>query len=310
MNKREEYHKKCKERLKHYEEYIFIKDFELYKNKLRLKHSKCNYEYDVLPTNFIKGYKCPKCAGRVVDNEVVQEKLNVLHGEDIYILKSEYENSKKKLSIYHSLCENEFKSTYSNLQQGYGCPHCAPNKKKNLKEVKDYIEKFDYELISNSYSNSRTKMDILHEECGREFKMNWESFYSSGHRCPYCSDINNSKGTKEISEYLDNMKIPYEKEKKFDNLLSIKGNYLRVDFFLEEYNLCIEFDGEQHFIPFRYENGKEKFETLKENDQIKDNYFENHEKIDLIRVNYKDQKEGKLKEKIENCLGKSSTTIP
>lgn len=310
INKRyEKFHNDCKERLPHYEEYEFIIDFVKYRDKLKVKHLKCNHVYDVSPSNFIKGYKCPNCAGRVVNNNTVQNKLNEMHGKNVYILEDNYKNNKTKMRIYHSKCKSYFKANYSNLSLGHGCPNCIKNKKKSYNEIKDYIEKEEYSLISKNYKNSRSKLKIKHLDCGKEFLMNWESFYSSNHRCPFCSNVNNSKGTRKISKFLDENSIKYEKEKVFEDLLSPNKNNLRIDFFLEDYNLCIEYDGEQHFKPFNYKNGKEKFEKLKINDEIKNNYFDKHEKIDLIRINYKDFKNNLIEDKIRKYLEKRSTTI-
>ena len=61
---------------------------------------------------------------------------------------------------------------------------------------------------------------------------------------------------------------------------------LRYDFFLPEFNVLIEFDGEQHF---RYNSifykDKESFEEQQHRDLIKNNFAkENH--IVLIRIPY------------------------
>lgn len=63
--------------------------------------------------------------------------------------------------------------------------------------------------------------------------------------CPCQQTI--STGVKRISSILDSLEIVYEKEKKFDTCLSPKGNPLRFDFYLPDYNCLIEYDGQQHF---------------------------------------------------------------
>jgi very-short-patch-repair endonuclease len=61
-------------------------------------------------------------------------------------------------------------------------------------------------------------------------------------------------------------------EKRFNNCVSsLKANYrLAYDFFLEDYNMIIEFDGEQHFKP-RFNNHSFKQTII--NDNIKNNYI-------------------------------------
>ena len=58
---------------------------------------------------------------------------------------------------------------------------------------------------------------------------------------------------------------------------------LRFDFYLPDYNCCIEYDGEQHFKDTGWGN----FETAKKRDDFKTNYCQKHN-IKLIRISYKD----------------------
>ena len=70
-------------------------------------------------------------------------------------------------------------------------------------------------------------------------------------------------------------------------------NKLRFDFYLPEYNTCIEFDGLQHFKPIERFGGVEYFEDIKKKDKIKNEFcFDN--KIELIRISYKNL--GKVEE--------------
>ena len=69
---------------------------------------------------------------------------------------------------------------------------------------------------------------------------------------------------------------------------------LKFDLYLPEYNLCIEYDGEQHFEPVRFagcsiENATQAFENTKINDQIKNEYCKNNN-ISLLRIPYWDFK--------------------
>ena len=66
------------------------------------------------------------------------------------------------------------------------------------------------------------------------------------------------------------------------------------------YNLCIEYDGIQHFIPtsFKKESEEEKlknFEYVKKHDEIKNNYCKKNG-INLLRIRYDENVEEKLVE--------------
>ena len=57
--------------------------------------------------------------------------------------------------------------------------------------------------------------------------------------------------------------------------------------------MCIEFDGEQHFIPIDYFGGIENFKKIKIRDKIKNEYCKNNS-IHLIRIRYDENVEDLL----------------
>jgi hypothetical protein len=95
-----------------------------------------------------------------------------------------------------------------------------------------------------------------------------------------------SKGEKQILLYLTKYNINYIKEKSFNNCLSPKGNKLRFDFYLPDYNLLIEFDGQHHYKPVnKYNRAKRVHKQTVINDQIK-NQFVLDNNINLLRIPY------------------------
>ena len=81
------------------------------------------------------------------------------------------------------------------------------------------------------------------------------------------------------------MKINYIQQKTFDKCLRVKK--LMFDFFIPHLNLCIEFDGRQHFESIPYFGGKEAFIIRKESDIIKNNFCRDNN-INIIRISYED----------------------
>lgn len=97
-----------------------------------------------------------------------------------------------------------------------------------------------------------------------------------------------SRGERKISEILTELDIPYSYQHKFPDCKSPFSNLpLYFDFYLPDYNCCIEYDGEQHFCPIDYFGGVEKFEKTKLRDKVKTDYCDNHQ-IKLIRIPYLD----------------------
>ena len=97
-----------------------------------------------------------------------------------------------------------------------------------------------------------------------------------------------SSGEKKIKMILDKCDINYETEYSFSNCINPKTNKpLRFDFYLPEYNLLIEFDGEQHYKYTGGWNTKEAFRERVARDVIKNNFVINNN-ILLIRIPYWD----------------------
>lgn len=97
-----------------------------------------------------------------------------------------------------------------------------------------------------------------------------------------------SKGVIRIQQLLDTNKIDYIQEYKFKDCVSPKGNSLKFDFYLPDYNIAIEYDGEQHFFPITFggkESGEQRLKKSQEYDNIKDIYCKDNN-IKLIRISY------------------------
>jgi very-short-patch-repair endonuclease len=107
---------------------------------------------------------------------------------------------------------------------------------------------------------------------------------------------NMSHGEVLISNFLDENKIKYNYNKSLKDCIS--SSKLRFDFYLTEYNICIEFDGIQHFFPCEMFGGEEEFQKLKIRDSIKNEWCSVNG-IKLIRFKYNQKKD-----EIESLLRK------
>lgn len=106
-----------------------------------------------------------------------------------------------------------------------------------------------------------------------------------------------SAGEKKIRLFLRSHKIKFEKQKSFDHPINIDPNirkqydiadnlkYYRYDFFLKEYNILIEFDGDQHLgVVNKFHKSKDEYITRRIIDYIKTNILPPN--VSLIRINY------------------------
>lgn len=96
----------------------------------------------------------------------------------------------------------------------------------------------------------------------------------------------NSKGEVVIREILKQNNICFEEQKQYEDLKAPSGNYFKFDFYLPDYNCCIEYDGIQHFKIAGWQDEKGLLKTQKR-DAIKNQYCKDNN-IKLIRISYTD----------------------
>jgi len=245
-------------------------------------------EHGVFEQNLVNhsnGQKCPKCSyqNKFNTNEDFIKKAKEIYGNKYDYSLVEYKNSRTKVKI---ICPEHgvFLITPQNfLYNKTGCYKCSIEQK-TLSKI-DFINnanqihnnKYDYSLVE--YKNSRTKVKIICPEHGVFIQLpNLHIHKQTG--CPKC---NSSKNERLIERILIENNIFFETQKKFDNCKNKRE--LPFDFYLPDFNLCIEYDGEQHFKSISYFGGDEKFIETKKHDEIKTNFcLENN--INLLRIRY------------------------
>jgi very-short-patch-repair endonuclease len=110
-----------------------------------------------------------------------------------------------------------------------------------------------------------------------------------GHGCLFCKE---SKGEKEIRVYLENNKIKHLQQYVFNDC---RDRYpLPFDFYLPNYNMCIEFDGRQHFEAVDRWGGLNGLLDQQKKDEIKNKYCLDNN-IKLLRIAHNENIINKLK---------------
>lgn len=90
-----------------------------------------------------------------------------------------------------------------------------------------------------------------------------------------------SAGEKRIADFLQSERVEFKREWYFKGLYNhAKSSLLYFDFYLPGYNLCIEYDGQQHY-------DQKKTEAAKINDFLKGAYCLKN-KIHFLRIKYTD----------------------
>ena len=203
---------------------------------------------------------------RKLTTEEFIERAKKVHGDKYDYSKTEYANNYTKVCI---ICpeHGEFWQTPNCHLDGQGCPKCGIKKRSVNKTLttEEFIkkamdihgDKYDYSKVQ--YLNNRTKVCIICPEHG-EF---WQTPHNhlKGNGCPKCRNSH-------LEKFVENLLI--EENIKF--IQSYKTKWLKkqhLDFFLPEYNVAIECQGEQHFVSFRFEKDNKNLLLRKKRDELK-----------------------------------------
>ena len=234
-----------------------------YKSALTKVEIQCNegHKYFVIPSKFKIGRRCPICAGQHLETAKL-EFIKQVESEN-YKLLGEYINNRTKVEIQCDKGHRYFVIP-SSFKQGYRCPICSGNHPETAKlNFVKQVNEEGYKLIGD-YVNVTTKVEL---ECDREHKyFVIPSSFKSGRRCPHCNAI--SHGERLTRKILEECKLGFEQQKKFDGLIGVNGGKLSYDFFVEGY-LLIEIQGEQHYKPLDLFGGEERFKQQQEHDRLK-----------------------------------------
>lgn len=255
------------------------------------------------PSGHLTGNGCKKChreSTKTGINTFIKKATEVHASKYDYSL-TVYVNARTKIKI---ICPTHgvFYQTPNSHLLGTGCKKCYYEKKYSNKEefVKKSMEihgnKYDYTLVE--YIHARKPVKIICNTHG-VFKQTPNN-HLRGQRCKMCSPSN---GEKKIYDYLSSNGIKVKQQKRFKNCKNKKP--LSFDFYLPDYNLLIEYDGEQHYKPIDYFGGVESLMNVMKNDKIK-NIWCLDNGITLLRIPYTSF--DKIEEILERYLKKYANT--
>jgi very-short-patch-repair endonuclease len=175
------------------------------------------------------------------------------------------------------------------LYQSKGCPKCSMNRYTTEQWIEIASDRhnniYNYSVVE--YVKATMKVKIICSKHGM-FEQTPNN-HLKGQGCPRCLS---SLGENKIIKWLNDNDLSFNHQQKFYGCKNKRS--LSFDFYLPEHNICIEFDGEQHYKPHKRSKDKVKneksFEMTKLNDLIKNEYCITNG-IELIRIRYNQMKD-------------------
>ena len=260
-------------------------------------------DFEQKPIYHLQGHGCSKC-GKVYqyNSREFIEKAKSIHGDKYNYNNVNYVNTSTLIDI---ICptHGKFSQTPECHLRGQGCPKCGKEKvKKELsltsiqfieKAHKVHGDKYDYSKVI--YINNKTPVIITCPIHG-DFEQRPDSHLNNRG----CSKCEHSKGEMEIELYLKQNNINFIPQHKIPIDKSINSSGIaKIDFYLPNYNLFIEYNGEQHYVPIDYFGGQITFEHQQERDQYVRNYCKENN-IKLLEIRYDEDIEKILYENLND----------
>jgi very-short-patch-repair endonuclease len=252
-------------------------------------------EFEITPNQLLREtngvYRgCQKC-GRVrtskkllLTNDEFISKAKLIHPYYDYSLVI-YRGIDTKIKIKCSI-HGIFEVTPYHLLKGSKCPLCSQkhvgycnrtDKEYFIKKLKTIFPQYNLDLVE--YTTSKNKIKIMCPIHGLFEATPTHLLEGSG--CPKCR---RSKGEEFVAKWLSDNGYEYTPQKKFDTCKNKKQ--LPFDFHINNTNILIEYDGEQHFKSIRNWGGKEHLYKVINHDYIKNTWVIANGYI-IIRLDYR-----------------------
>ncbi len=233
------------------------------------------------PKLHMNGIGCAKCAGnrKLTTDEFIEMSKNKYSSFNFNYDKTKYIGYNTPLTI---TCpkHGDFEIIPAlHLNSSSICNLCKKSKTWNFDYFTNYANNTHgnkYEYFEDDFINSTTKTKIMCKKHGIFYQR--PDSHVRGAGCPICCEY---RGERIIANFLSKNNIRHERWKKFNDCrLQLQ---LPFDFYLPDHNICIEFDGIQHFEPRAKFGGIEEFKKVKLRDAKKTEYCDKNNII-LIRI--------------------------
>lgn len=265
-----------------------------YKDKVKIFCNKHQEYFFQRPYGHLEGKGCQKCANENRNNsrkyttQSFIQKANIVHHDTYDYSETEYVNSKTKVVI---ICKKhgKFLQTPAMHLEGKGCLKCSIEKLHSNQKLpfKIFLERAKllfgnkYFYFSSTYDGFHKSIKIYCKTCKKVFTKK-VSKHLCGQGCPYCNK-SISLGEQRIMNWLNINRIAFDFQKRFKKCKH--KTILRFDFYLPSYNMCIEYQGRQHYEPVELFDKEESLHDRQERDKIKREFCKK-ENIKFLEIKY------------------------
>lgn len=264
----------------------------------------CQKQYNVRLKTFLDSpYKiCNDCRKKIHTTKLLNEEdvfKDIEENYDFDILPNQhYHGNDKRIGVKDKDGYKGFLS-YNAIRRKSQVSKFAKYNPYALENIRKYIKDngIDCEILNQKYNGWGKPLKIKCN-CGKIFTASIDHILNDKQiQCKNCSK-SKSNNEKMVEIWLKNNNIKYIEQYIYKDCYYKKP--LPFDFYLPQFNILIEVDGEMHFSDTERFCGMNKEQVKKavilqqKRDEIKNKYCKNHN-IQLIRINYKQINNGEYK---------------
>ena len=226
---------------------------------------------------------CPECGNerggppRVTVEEFKQRSKEIHKNKFDYSLIKQFKNTNSKVKIICPKC-GLFEQSVNQHLSGNGCKLCRNKTQEEFINEANNIHGNTYSYDKVNFIDVRTPVIIT---CKIHGDFSQKPKHHVGEKCG-CPTCKSSKGEQAIYKWLNENNIQNIRQYRFDDC--VDKIQLPFDFYLPDYNVCIEYDGEQHFTPSYFGKVKNKSKSLHE--KLAQKNYKNIRKRDKIKNEY------------------------
>lgn len=276
---------------------IILDEYRGANTEMEFECKKGHHTWKQIPYNILKGKGCPKCRRIAEGKRRRKTQVDFLKdmaekAPNVEAL-SEYKSAFEKVKFKCKKCGNIWMAPHCNVANGHtGCPSCGNQKisEKLSKSNDQFLE----ELAKTNptleplepYTANYVKILVRCKVHNYEWRVRPSQLLDRKIGCPKCvSSYNENK----LYSILTKWGYDVVLQKRFKDCKD--RHTLPFDAYLPEYNICIEYDGEQHYMENQFKWREDDnvrnshFKIIQLHDFIKTKYCLEHE-IPLIRIPY------------------------
>jgi len=272
-----------------------------YTNSNAIMEWQCNKGHNWEATgHYIKsGYWCPYCnSGR----KTIKDMQKLALGKGGKCLSKEYLGANTNLKWK---CKEGYiwETKPAKIIGGSWCPHCYGNVKYTINNMQELAKSNGGKCLSKEYFNAYTK---LKWQCNvGHIWYTIPTVIRNGSWCPSCSAGVSERICRKYFERIFNEKFPNSHPAWLRNSA---GNIMELDGYCEKLNIAFEYNGEQHYQPYRVLQIKKSLNERKKDDKLKRKLCKSHN-VTLIEIPFWIGYENMEKFITEQCK-KNGVTVP